>query len=88
MQECKPVRVHILVGVKLSTYQCPNTQKEEEGMSLVLYDSMVGSLMYAMVYTRPYISHAMGVLSKYMSKLGKEHWKTIKKVFWVFVWDY
>ena len=49
MQECKPVKVPILVGVKLSTYQCPKTHEEEEDMSHVPYASAVGSLMYAMV---------------------------------------
>ena len=42
---------------------------------------MIGSLMYAMVCTRPDITHAVGVLSKYMSKPGKEHWTTVKRVF-------
>jgi hypothetical protein len=50
-------------------------------MSHVLYASAVGSLMYEMVCTRPDIAHAVGVLSRYMSKLGKEHWTTIKRVF-------
>ena len=40
-------------------------------MSRVPYASVVGSL-YAMVYTRLDIAHAMGFSSKYMSKLGKE----------------
>jgi hypothetical protein len=42
-------------------------------MSHVMYASAVGSFMYAMVYTRLDIAHAIGVLSRYMSKLGKEH---------------
>jgi hypothetical protein len=50
-------------------------------MSRVPYASAVGSLMYAMVCTRLNIAHAVGVLSRYMSKLGKEHWTTIKRVF-------
>jgi hypothetical protein len=49
-------------------------------MSRVPYASVVGSLMYAMVCTRLDIAHAMGVLSRYMSKPGKEHWTTIKRV--------
>jgi hypothetical protein len=48
---------------------------------MFLYASAVGSLMYAMVCTRPNIAHAMGVLSRYMSKPGKEHWTTVKRVF-------
>jgi hypothetical protein len=50
-------------------------------MSRVPYASAFGILMYAMVYTRPDIAHAVGVLSKYMSKPGKDHWTTIKRVF-------
>ena len=49
-------------------------------MSRVPYVSVVGSLMYAMVCTRLDIAHVVGVLSKYMSKLGKEHWTFVKRV--------
>ena len=35
--------------------------------------------MYAMVCTRPYIAHVVGVVSRYMKNLGKEHWKWILK---------
>eukprot|EP00253_Pinus_taeda_P035148 PITA_35148 len=73
MQDNKPVEVPILLGVKLSVEQCPKTQEEEENMSCVPYASAVGSLMYAMVYTRPNIVHAEGVLSRFMSKPRKEH---------------
>ena len=37
--------------------------------------------MYAMVCTRPNIAHVVGVLSRYMSKLGKDHWTIVKRVF-------
>jgi hypothetical protein len=49
-------------------------------MSNVPYASVVGGLMYPMVYNKLDIAHAMGVLSRYMSKLEKEQWKTIKRV--------
>ena len=50
-------------------------------MSHVPYASAVGSLMYAMVCTRPDIAHAVGVLSRFMSNPEKEHWTTVKWVF-------
>ena len=82
MKESNLVKVPIHVGVKLSVEKCPKTQEEEEEyMSWVPYASAVGSLMYAMVCTRPKIAHAVGVLSRYMSKPGKEHWKAVKRVF-------
>jgi hypothetical protein len=81
MQECKPVKVPIPIGVKLYVDQCPKTHEEEEDMYHVPYVSAVCSLMYAMVCTKLDIAHAVGVLSRYMSKLRKEHWTTIKRVF-------
>eukprot|EP00253_Pinus_taeda_P003159 PITA_03159 len=72
-EDSKPVNVLIPIGVRLSVEQCPKTHEEEEDMSRVPYASAVGSLMYAMVCTRPDIAHAVGVLNKFMSKPGKEH---------------
>jgi len=73
MQDSKLVKVPIPIGVRLSAEQCPKTQEEEEDMSHVPYESVVGSLIYAMVCTRPDIAHLVGVLSMFMSKLGKEY---------------
>jgi hypothetical protein len=47
-------------------------------MSRVPYSSAVGSLMYAMVYTRPDIAHAVGVVRKYINNPCKEHWEAVK----------
>eukprot|EP00253_Pinus_taeda_P018644 PITA_18644 len=79
--DSKPVKVAIPVGVRLSAKQCPKTQEEEEDMPPVPYDSVVSSLMYAMVCTRPEIAHAVGLLSRFISKLRKEHWTTVKWAF-------
>jgi hypothetical protein len=46
--------------------QYPKAREDEEDMSYVPYASVVVSLMYEMVYTRSDISHAMGVLNRYM----------------------
>jgi hypothetical protein len=73
--------VPIPVGARLTVEQCPKTQEEIEDMAHVPYASVVGSLMYVMVCTRPDISHAVGVLRRYMSTPGKEHWTTVKRVF-------
>ena len=47
-------------------------------MTKVSYASMVGSLMYAMVCTRPDIAQAVGVVSRFMNNLGKGHWEVVK----------
>ena len=41
-------------------------------MSHVPYSGAVGSLIYAMVCTRPYLSHAVSVVSRYMHNPGKK----------------
>ena len=81
MHECKLVKIPILVGARLSRKQCSKTQEEEEDMSRVHHASVVGGLMYAMVCTRPDIAYVVEVLSMYMSKVGKEHWITVTRVF-------
>jgi hypothetical protein len=63
---------------KLTKEMYPKTQEEIEYISRVPYSSTVGSLMYVMVFTRQYIEHAVGVLSRYMNNLGKEHWEAVK----------
>ena len=56
-----------------SVDDCPKSPSEMEDMSRVPYASVVGSLMYAMVYTRPDIAQAVGVLSQFMANLGRVH---------------
>ncbi|KAH9326376.1 hypothetical protein KI387_006554, partial [Taxus chinensis] len=60
MQDAKPVGTPLAGHFKLSKEQCPKTEQERNQMSKVPYSSAVGSLMYAMVCTRPDIAHAVG----------------------------
>ncbi|XP_057855486.2 secreted RxLR effector protein 161-like [Cryptomeria japonica] len=50
-------------------------------MTRITYASAVGSLMLAMVYTRPKIAQAVGVLSWFMTNPRIPHWDTVKRVF-------
>ena len=36
--------------------------------------------MYEMVYTNPDIAHVVGLVSRYMNNLGKEHWMVVKQI--------
>ncbi|WVZ49078.1 LOW QUALITY PROTEIN: hypothetical protein U9M48_000459 [Paspalum notatum var. saurae] len=63
---------------KLSSSQCPSTDSDFEYMSRIPYSSAVGSLMYAMVCSRPDLSYAMSLVSRYMANPGKEHWNAVK----------
>ncbi len=50
--------------------QSPKSDAEKEYMAKVPYASAIGSLMYAMVCTRPDIAHAVGVVSRFASNPG------------------
>ncbi|KAK1564561.1 hypothetical protein Q3G72_005813 [Acer saccharum] len=63
MQNSKNGNLPTRHGVTLSKKQCPKTPQEEENMRHIPYASTVGSLMYAMLCTRPDICYAVGVVS-------------------------
>ena len=78
VDEAKPRSTPLANHLKLSKEQSPKTAEEHEHMEKVPYASAVGSLMYAMVCTRPDIAYAVGAVSRYMSNPGKEHWEAVK----------
>ncbi|KAH9657534.1 hypothetical protein KPL70_023118 [Citrus sinensis] len=80
MTSCKPVMTPIATHFKLSSLQCPKTKKEKLEMAKIPYANAVGCMMYAMVLTRPDISYALSVVSRYMVSPGKEHWRAVKWV--------
>ena len=47
-------------------------------MESIPYANVVGSLMYAMVCTRPDIAHAVSLVSRFMVNPGKGHWQALK----------
>jgi hypothetical protein len=78
MLDCRPAYVPLVAGIKLSEELCPKTPEERKKMDNVPYASALGSLMYAMLFTRPDLCHAVGILSRYQKNPGVEHWKQIK----------
>ena len=52
----------------------------ESPVDVRVYQKIIGSLTYATTATRPDISAAVGVLSKYMSRPGKEHMESMKRI--------
>ncbi|KAL5769797.1 hypothetical protein ACOSP7_013951 [Xanthoceras sorbifolium] len=78
MQDAKPVSTPLGVHFRLSKEQSPKTEEERTHMAKVPYASAIGSLMYAMVCTRPDIAQAVGVVSRYMNNPGKIHWEAVK----------
>ena len=78
MADAKPLGVPLPPYTKLSKADFPKDDVAVKAMKGIPYASACGSLMYAMVATRPDIAHAVGVVSRYMSNPDKAHWEAVK----------
>jgi len=73
MDKAKLVSGPLAEHLKLSTMQCMTSEEEKKEMSRVPYSSVVGSLMYVMICTRPDIAHAVGVVIRFLSNPSEEY---------------
>jgi hypothetical protein len=80
MSDCKPIDTPIAKNESLSQNMCPKTQDEQEKMARVPYANAIGSLMYAMMCTRPDICYVIGLVSRFQSNPGLAHWKVVKRI--------
>ena len=80
MQNSKKGNLPSRHGVHFSKEQYPKTPQEVEDMRRVPYASAVGSLMYAMLCTRPDICFAVGVANRFLSNPKLDHWVAVKTI--------
>ena len=80
MQNSKKGNLPFRHGIHLSREQSPKTPQAVEEMRHIPYASAVGSLMYAMLCTRPDICFAVGVVSRFQSNPGLDHWVAVKHI--------
>ena len=80
MENAKKGFLPVSHGQSLSKSQCPKTTDEREHMNKVPYASAIGSIMYAMICTRPDVSYALSVTSRYQSDPGVDHWTAVKNI--------
>ena len=70
MENCKPISTPVEKGLKLSKGDCP---RDDQNKLEAPYAQAIGSLMYAMLCTRPDISYALGIVSRYQNNPGIKH---------------
>ncbi len=80
MQDSKKGFVPSRHGIILSEKMSPKTDEELDKMKRCPYASAVGSIMYAMLCTRPDIAQAVSVVSRYQSNPGEGHWTAVKHI--------
>ncbi|GJV14657.1 putative RNA-directed DNA polymerase [Tanacetum coccineum] len=74
-------KLHISQEQYIEKVMCRFNMDKAKVMDRVPYASTVGSLMYAMVCTRPDLAHAIGVVSRFLSNPGKKHLEAVKWIF-------
>ena len=80
MKDSKLGDTPIAKGNKFSLKQCPSNYLERKEMQNIPYALVVGSLMNAQVCIHPGIAFVVGVLGRYLSNHGMQHWKPAKRV--------
>ena len=71
--DCKPASTPYDPSIKLF-------KNDGDGVRQTEYASIIGSLRYATDCTRPDIAYVVGLLCKFTSRPGKEHWNAIERV--------
>ncbi|XP_059064400.1 secreted RxLR effector protein 161-like [Cryptomeria japonica] len=72
MSDCKPSITPIETGIKLEAHP-------REKFDSTLYRQLIGSLIYLTI-SRPDISYAVGVASRFMEEPYVQHWKMEKRI--------
>ncbi|VFQ84389.1 unnamed protein product [Cuscuta campestris] len=80
MSESKRASLPMVQGTSLSKTQGASTPEEVKRIRNVPYASAIGSIMYAMVCTRPDVAFALSVTSIYQSNPGESHWTAVKNI--------
>ena len=68
----------MLQGVKLGKTQSPTMAEDRKRMKVIPYASVIGSIEYAMPWTRPIVYPPLSLAREYNSDLGVDHWTLVK----------
>ncbi|KAI9092932.1 hypothetical protein K1719_027455 [Acacia pycnantha] len=80
MQDSKRGYMPMSHGIHLSKDLCPSTQDQRDRMSKISYASAIGFIMYVMLCTRPDVSYALSMTSRYQQDPGEGHLTAIKNI--------
>ena len=81
MEQSKKEFLPVLQGVKLSKTQNPTTTKNRKRMKVIPFASIIGSIKYVLLCTRPIVHLIMSLARGYDSDPGVDHWTAVKVIF-------
>ena len=73
MGQSKKGFLSVLQGVKLSKTQSPTMAEDRKRMKVIPYATVIGSINYGVLCTRPTMCLAMSLARGYNSDLGVDH---------------
>ena len=81
MQDARPSLTPLDPNTRLvPSPKVTTTEPKANSVDLELYQSAVGSLMYAMLGTRPDIAYAVGSVSQFNHSPEQQHWVAVKRI--------
>ena len=78
MENSKRGFIPIRHGVHISKEHSLKTPEDRALMEKIPYASAIGSIMYAMLCTRPDVTFSLSVMSRFQANQGKSHWEAVK----------
>ena len=80
MDQSKGEVLSVLQGVKLSKTQSLTMAEDRKRMKVIPYATVIGSIKYVVLCTRPIVYLAMSLARGYDSDPGVDHWTAVKIV--------
>ena len=78
MDQSKKEFLSVLHSVKLSKTQSLTTTEDRKRMKVIPYATIIGSIKYVVLCTRPIVYLAMSLARGYNSDLRVDHWTAVK----------
>ena len=80
MDQSKKKFLSVLQGVKLSKTQNPTMAEDRKRMRVIPYATVIGSIKYVVLCTRPIVYLALSLAREYNFDLGVDHWTAVKNI--------
>ena len=80
LENIVPRNVPLPVGIILDNNMCPKTESEKKEMEGKPYRSILGSIMWGQLATRPDLSFSVSLLARFQANPGINHWRALMHV--------
>jgi hypothetical protein len=81
LENANPVTTPLDPNVNLDDNETEENSNTQDNQASHFYATLIGSLMYLALGTRPDIAYAINRLAQFTQELKPKHWTTIKRVF-------